>query len=134
MSVWADIRSKSIGKERRKERSGEYITTETMPVEEMAAKVAEMMKLGIVHFVYEKKDKRTRAGVVKGEVREAWGTKKMDIVDHIPHGGECPPKRVGYTTYFDCEKTGWRVYWDGKLVGFYDEIYTYPEFERLSKL
>ena len=105
MSVWADIRDKSIGKERRKERSGGYITVKDMPVEEMAENIAAMMKQGIVHFVYAKKDKRTRSGVIKGEEREAWGTKQMDIVDHIPHGGECPPKRVGYTTYFDCETT-----------------------------
>lgn len=129
MSSWKDIRSKSLGLEEKK-----FITTDDMSIEDMAKEISRLMKLGIVHFIYKKKDKKTKTGtVIKGEEREAWGTKFMEIVDHVPHGGECPPKAVGYTTYFDCEKAGWRVYWDGRLIGYYDEVYTYSEFERLSK-
>ena len=134
MSVWGELRKKSLGEESRLEHSGEFISVEDMPWEEMADTIAEMMKKGIVHFVYKKKDSNTKkAGFIAGEERDAWGTKKMDIVDKIPHGGECPPKRVGYTTYFDCKKNGWRVYWDGRLLGYYDAVYTYGDFLKLSE-
>ena len=86
-----------------------------------------MMKDGIVHFQYRKKPKK---GQTVGEIRDAWGTKKMSVVTKIPHGGDCPPKRVGYTIYFDVEKADWRAYWDGNVIGAWSKVYTEEEFHK----
>ena len=129
MSVFGDIRRRSDGKAVRKEDVHTYIEITDMPWEEMASKIAGAMKEGIVHFAYKKKDKKTRSGIIEGEIREAWGTKKMEIVDKIPHGGVCPPKEVGYTIYFDIEKADWRAFRDERLVGFWTGVYTYDEYQ-----
>lgn len=129
MSIWGDIRKRSDGMAVRKEDEHRYVSVEDMPWEEMAAKIAEEMKKGIVHFIYKKKDKRIRGSVITGEERDAWGTKFMDIVDKIPHGGYCPPKQAGYTIYFDCQKADWRAFSDNRLIGFWTGVYTYEEFE-----
>lgn len=134
MSVWMDIHKESTGAVDRKEDIGVFIDTDRMPVDKMADKIAKMMKDGIVHFEYMKKDVIKKNGtVIRGTKREAWGTKFMEIVDKIPHGGDCPPKRAGYTIYFDVEKGDWRAYLDSNVVGFYNDVYTYPEYERISK-
>lgn len=86
-----------------------------------------MMKDGIVHFQYRKKPKK---GQTVGEIRDAWGTKKMSVVSKIPHGGDCPPKRVGYTIYFDVEKADWRAFWGGNVIGAWDKVYTEEEFHK----
>ncbi len=118
MSIWSDLQDTSSGANVRKE----------------DLNIHEMLKRGIVHFTYLKKD-TIRKGVVikKGTEREAWGTKKMDIVDRVPHGGDCPPKRVGYTTYFDVEKGDWRVFWDDNITDLEPKIYSYDEFERIQE-
>ena len=113
MSIWSDIEDKS---------SGDVVRAEDF-------KIDIMLKKGIVHFKYKKKDKVKNGVVIKeGEVRDAWGTKKMDVISHIPHGGECPPKRVGYTTYFDVEKGDWRVFWEDNIIYIEKKIYTEEEF------
>lgn len=139
MSIWGSIRDKSMGTTRRLERTGDYITTDKMDVEEMVKNIQEMMKNGIVHFVYQKKDVYTKGGkfVRKGDIRDAWGTKKMDIIDKLPHGGDSEPKKVGYINYYDVNPPkgdpDWRCYWPDSVIGYYDDIFSYEEFERLAK-
>jgi hypothetical protein len=94
-----------------------------------AGKLDDMLKKGIVHFIYKKKPKKGQPEE-SGETREAWGTRFMDVVDKIPHGGDCPPKNVGYTVYFDIEKGDWRVFSEERLVGVWDHIYSSDEFEK----
>lgn len=132
MSVFGDIRRRSDGKAVRKEDVHTYMSLEDMTWEDMAAKVAEEMKNGIVHFIYKKKDKKVRGTVIPGDEREAWGTKKMDIVDKIPHGGYCPPKEVGYTIYFDCDKGDWRAFRDERIIGFWTGSYDYDEYQDIK--
>lgn len=134
MSVWVDIRSKSLGKSKILEHTGEEISSVDVDPVDMHNEIVSMMKTGIVHFKYMKKDIVKKNGtVIKGTEREAWGTKYMPLVDKIPHGGDCPPKRVGYTIYFDVEKGDWRAFMDVNLIGYWDEVYSYTEFEKLTK-
>lgn len=116
MSTWGDMARRAEG-----------------AVKKEDLNINKMLTMGIVHFVYKKKDV-VRKGVTirEGDVREAWGTKKMEIVDRVPHGGDCPPKRVGYTTYFDVEKGDWRVFWEDSIMELEPKIYSYEEFRRAT--
>ena len=90
MSIWSDIQDRSEGTVRK----------EDFDIDSMLPK-------GVVHFKFKKKLPKGVTDESKAKIREAWGTKKMDIVDKVPHGGDCPPKRAGYTIYFDMEKGEW---------------------------
>ena len=87
-----------------------------------------MLPKGIVHFKFKKKLPKGVTDESRAVIREAWGTKKMDIIDKVPHGGECPPKRAGYTIYFDMEKGDWRAFLDSRLVFIDSKIYSEDEF------
>lgn len=116
MSIWSDMQDRGEGVSFKKE---DVITKNNLE---------QKLRLAIIHFAYEKKLKR---GQTVPEIREAWGTKKMEIVDSIPHGGSCPPKDVGYTTYFDLEKRGWRVFWNASVVKIEQRYYTMDEIDKL---
>lgn len=121
MSVWADIRKQGNGTDIKVEDLNAFddnITPE---------KLQEMLKKGIVHFQYRKKPAKGQPEG-SGSIREAWGTKKMDVVSKVPHGGDCPPKRAGYSIYFDLEKEDWRAFADGRLIGVCNKIFTEEEF------
>ena len=75
-----------------------------------------MLLKGIVHFKFKKKLPKGVTDESRAVICEAWGTKKMDIVDKVPHGGDCPPKRAGYTIYFDMEKGDWRAFLNDRIV------------------
>lgn len=121
MSVWTDIQKRSTGDEVAKEDL--YTFDETIsPV-----KLQEMLKQGIVHFQFRKKPTKGQPEG-SGSIRDAWGTKKMDVVSKVPHGGDCPPKRAGYSIYFDLEKEDWRAFADGRLIGVCKKIFTEEEF------
>ncbi len=121
MSVWTDIQKRSAGDEVAKEDL--YTFDETIsPV-----RLQEMLKQGIVHFQFRKKPAKGQPEG-SGSIRDAWGTKKMDVVSKVPHGGDCPPKRAGYSIYFDLEKEDWRAFADGRLIGVCKKIFTEEEF------
>ena len=111
MSIWSDIQDRSEGSAIRKE---DY-------------DIDTMLPKGVVHFKFKKKLKKgqTEDDAV---IREAWGTKKMDIVEKVPHGGDCPPKRAGYTIYFDMERGDWRAFLNSRLVFVDTKIYSEDEF------
>lgn len=111
MSIWSDIQKRSEGE----------VRAEDFNLEDM-------MRKGIVHFKYKKKLRKGQTDESLAVVRDAWGTKKMDIVDRIPHGGECPPKRVGYTIYFDVVRGDWRAFLDDRVVFVESKIYTDEDF------
>ena len=111
MSIWSDIQDRSEGTVRR----------EDFDIDSMLPK-------GIVHFKFKKKLPRGVTDESKAKIREAWGTKKMAIVDKIPHGGSCPPRDAGYTIYFDLEKSDWRAFRNDRLVYIEDKIYSEDEF------
>ncbi len=110
MSIWSDIQDRSEG----------VVRKEDFDIDSMLPK-------GIVHFKFKKKLKKgqTEDDAV---IREAWGTKKMDIVEKVPHGGNCPPKRAGYTIYFDMERGDWRAFLNNRLVFIDSKIYSEDEF------
>lgn len=110
MSIWSDIEDRSEG----------VVRKEDFDIDSMLPK-------GVVHFKFKKKLKKgqTEDDAV---IREAWGTKKMDIVEKVPHGGDCPPKRAGYTIYFDMERGDWRAFLDNRLVFIDSKIYSEDEF------
>lgn len=110
MSIWSDIQDRSDG----------VVRKEDFDIDSMLPK-------GIVHFKFKKKLKKGQTED-DAEIREAWGTKKMDIVDKVPHGGECPPKRLGYTIYFDMEKGDWRAFLNNRLIFIDNKIYSEDEF------
>lgn len=118
MSLWSDMQRRAEGAEIRKE-DEVYVDTSVITPHDMN----EMMGKGIVHFKYLKKN---------GEEREDWGTKFMELVDSVPNGGECPPKRVGYTTYFDVEKMGWRVFLSTRITGICKHIYNEEQFRKIA--
>lgn len=122
MSIWGDINRRSQGSFRKEDI---YEFQEIDP-----DRLAEMMKKGIVHFKYRKKAKKGQPWD-SGEEREAWGTKKMDVISKIPHGGDCPPKNAGYTIYFDLEKEDWRAFNDALLLGVCPHIFSESEFNRI---
>ena len=111
MSIWSDIQ----------DRSGGTVRKEDFDIDSMLPK-------GVVHFKFKKKLPKGVTDESKAKIREAWGTKKMDIVDKVPHGGDCPPKRAGYTIYFDMEKGDWRAFLNDRLVYIEDKIYSEDEF------
>ena len=111
MSIWSDIQDRSDGTVRK----------EDFDIDSMLPK-------GVVHFKFKKKLPKGVTDESKAKIREAWGTKKMDIVDKVPHGGDCPPKRAGYTIYFDMEKGDWRAFLNDRLVYIEDKIYSEDEF------
>lgn len=125
MSVWSDIHKKSNG-EFRKEDLNEFFGPDRISPEDLH----DMMKQGIVHFKYRKKAKKGQPQD-SGDERDAWGTKKGEIVSKIPHGGTCPPKEAGYTIYFDLEKSDWRAFSDIRLLGVCPKIFSLEEFDRL---
>ena len=124
MSIWSDIQDRGSGEVLRKEEE----FSAPSPID--AAELEKMLRDGIVHFQYRKKPKKGQ-NPEDAPIRDAWGTKKMDFVEKIPHGGDCPPKRAGYTIYFDVEKGDWRAYWDGNVIGAWKKVYTFDEFERV---
>ena len=111
MSIWSDIQDRSEGTVRK----------EDFDIDSMLPK-------GVVHFKFKKKLPKGVTDESKAKIREAWGTKKMDIVDKVPHGGDCPPKRAGYTIYFDMEKGDWRAFLNNRLIYIEDKIYSEDEF------
>lgn len=111
MSIWSDIQ----------DRSGGTVRKEDFDIDSMLPK-------GVVHFKFKKKLPKGVTDESKAKIREAWGTKKMGIVDKIPHGGDCPPKRAGYTIYFDMEKGDWRAFLNDRIVYIEDKIYSEDEF------
>ena len=111
MSIWSDIQ----------DRSGGTVRKEDFDIDSMLPK-------GVVHFKFKKKLPKGVTDESKAKIREAWGTKKMDIVDKVPHGGDCPPKRAGYTIYFDMEKGDWRAFRNDRVVYIEDKIYSEDEF------
>ena len=111
MSIWSDIQ----------DRSGGTVRKEDFDIDSMLPK-------GVVHFKFKKKLPKGVTDESKAKIREAWGTKKMDIVDKVPHGGDCPPKRAGYTIYFDMEKGDWRAFLTDRLIYIEDKIYSEDEF------
>ena len=111
MSIWSDIQDRSDGTVRK----------EDFDIDSMLPK-------GVVHFKFKKKLPKGVTDESKAKIREAWGTKKMDIVDKVPHGGDCPPKKLGYTIYFDMEKGDWRAFLNDRIVYIEDKIYSEDEF------
>ena len=111
MSIWSEIEDRSEGTVRK----------EDFDIDSMLPK-------GIVHFKFKKKLPKGVTDESKAKIREAWGTKKMEIVDKIPHGGSCPPKDAGYTIYFDLERGDWRAFRNDRLVYVEDKIYSEDEF------
>ena len=111
MSIWSDIQ----------DRSGGTVRKEDFDIDSMLPK-------GVVHFKFKKKLPKGVTDESKAKIREAWGTKKMDIVDKVPHGGDCPPKKLGYTIYFDMEKGDWRAFRNDRIVYIEDKIYSEDEF------
>ena len=111
MSIWSDMQDRSEG----------VVRKEDFNIDSMLPK-------GIVHFKFKKKLPKGVTDESRAVIREAWGTKKMDIVDKVPHGGDCPPKRAGYTIYFDMEKGDWRAFLNDRIVYIEDKIYSEDEF------
>lgn len=111
MSIWSDIQDRSEG----------VVRKEDFDIDHMLPK-------GVVHFKFKKKLPRGVTDESKAKIREAWGTKKMEIVDKIPHGGSCPPKDAGYTIYFDLERGDWRAFRNDRLVYVDSKIYSEDEF------
>lgn len=111
MSIWSDIEDRSEG----------VVRKEDFDIDSMLPK-------GVVHFKFKKKLPRGVTDESKAKIREAWGTKKMAIVDKIPHGGSCPTKDAGYTIYFDLEKADWRAFRNDRLVYVDSKIYSEDEF------
>ena len=111
MSIWSDIEDRSEG----------VVRKEDFDIDSMLPK-------GVVHFKFKKKLPRGVTDESKAKIREAWGTKKMEIVDKIPHSGSCPPKDAGYTIYFDLERGDWRAFRNDRLVYVDSKIYSDDEF------
>jgi hypothetical protein len=123
MSVWGDIYDRGATGADRKEDIGVFMEPDRID----ANQLAKMLNTGIVHFQYKKKAPKGRP-VDSGPLRDAWGTRKSTTITKIPHGGDCPPKRAGYSIYFDLEKQDWRAFMDGLLVGVWNKVYTDEEF------
>ena len=126
MSIWSDIEDRSEGTSVRAKEMYDFKDPSVIS----PAKLQEMLKTGIVHFQYRKKPKKGQPED-SGEIRDAWGTKQMTIVAKIPYGGDCPPKRVGYSIYFDLEKEDWRAFAEWRLIGVCPKILTQDEFNKI---
>lgn len=67
-----------------------------------------IMRNGICHFVYEKKD---------GSLREAWGTLNKGLVEKYTNGNGVSRECYATTAYFDTEKGGWRSFrWENLVA------------------
>ena len=126
MSIWSGIEDRSEGTSVRAKEIYDFKDPSVIS----PAKLQEMLKTGIVHFQYRKKPKKGQPED-SGEIRDAWGTKQMTIVSKIPYGGDCPPKRVGYSIYFDLEKEDWRAFAEWRLIGVCPKILTQDEFNKI---
>ena len=125
MSTWGEMRRKSAGEIRK-----EDIYNFQDPSVIDAAKLQKMLNTGIVHFKFRKKAKKGQPWD-SGEEREAWGTRVGKVITKIPHGGECPPKRAGYSIYLDLEKEDWRAFNDALLLGVCPKVFTEDEFNEI---
>ena len=126
MSIWSDIEDRSEGTSVRVKEIYDFKDPSVIS----PAKLQEMLRNGVVHFQYRKKPKKGESED-SGEIRDAWGTKQMTIVSKIPYGGDCPPKRVGYSIYFDLEKEDWRAFAEWRLIGVCPKILTQDEFNKI---
>lgn len=126
MSIWSDIEGRSEGASVRTKEMYDFKDPSVIS----PAKLQEMLRTGIVHFQYRKKPKKGQPED-SGEIRDAWGTKQMTIVSKIPYGGDCPPKRAGYSIYFDLEKEDWRAFAEWRLIGVCPKILTQDEFNKI---
>ena len=72
-------------------------------------KMLEEMHKGMVKFTFTKKD---------GSIREAEGTLNMTTIREVYSfkGGDCPPKRYGYISYWDKGKEDWRCFDPNKVI------------------
>lgn len=67
-----------------------------------------IMRSGICHFVYTKKD---------GTLREAWGTLNRELVEKHINGNGVSRECYATTAYFDTEKGGWRSFrWENLVA------------------
>ena len=69
-------------------------------------KLAKAMKTRIVEFFYQK---------VNGEVRQAFGTMKEDVI-HDKVKGTGKAKNDDLFNYWDCEKQAWRSFKKANLI------------------
>lgn len=77
--------------------------------------IKELLNAGPVRFSFRKKD---------GSVREAYGTRNVDIVnehDATPKGTGV--EAVGVTRYYDLDKNAWRCFLDSEFI----EVLEYTE-------
>ena len=76
--------------------------------------LAEMHK-GVVKFSFTKKD---------GSLREAEGTLNQSTIHSVYSfkGGDCPPQRYGYVSYWDTEKKDWRCFNPSNLVSIEGQV------------
>lgn len=128
MSAWGEMRHKSAGEVRK-----EDIYNFQDPSVIDATKLQKMLNTGIVHFKFRKKAAKGQP-FDSGKEREAWGTRVGGVITKIPHGGDCPPKRAGYSIYFDLEKGDWRAFNDELLLGVCPKVFTEEEFDELYPL
>lgn len=131
MGIFGTMADIGRGEREKKEDVSRFLSPDEITPDELE----DMLRRGIVHFKYKKKDKVNKSGVVikEGEIRDAWGTKRNDVIAKIPHGGECPPKRVGYITYFDADPKvkDWRVYYPSRIIGVWSKVYdNMDEFQK----
>ena len=67
-----------------------------------------IMRNGICHFVYAKKD---------GTLREAWGTLNRSLVEKHTNGNGISREYYSTTAYYDTEKGGWRSFrWENLVA------------------
>ena len=68
------------------------------------------MRIGIAHFVYQKKN---------GELREAWGTTCETLVAKYTNGYGVSREYFSTTAYFDVEKAAWRSFRWESIIAIY---------------
>lgn len=67
-----------------------------------------IMRSGICHFVYAKKD---------GTLREAWGTLNRSLLEKHVNGNGISREYYATTAYYDTEKNGWRSFrWENLVA------------------
>lgn len=120
MSIWGNISKRSEGgMERAEEAVANFVEGDSL---EILTTLNDMLKKGVVHFVYVKKN---------GEVRDAWGTKFTPYIEKIPHnGGTYVPMKRNHMRYFDVEAADWRTCDPTRLQGFYDKVYDFDQYEK----
>jgi hypothetical protein len=130
MSAWGEMRQRSSGGTNvRKEDAYKFVDPSVID----AAQLAKMLNTGIVRFKFRKKAAKGQPWD-SGKERIAWGTRVSNVITKIPHGGDCPPKRAGYSIYFDLEKDDWRAFNDNLLLGVCPTVFTEEEFKTLYPL